>query len=384
MVLAHTSVQGGMENKSDRLVFIDVARTYAVILALLTHALETINLFDQLGSDSVYIRQFTRMATPMFVFMFGFMVELVYVKRVEQGQSSVSKWLYIRSFQCYVAYALTSLSAYLGGYKEIEDVLASLVFLSNAHFGNILRVYCIILLLTPIIINIRIKHGIKSLYFFVTLLLIVLFYLPPLQSFDFNLAGRPLNILFGIGNNLGGPSIVGALVFYFSGMITASSLRSNSSKQLTFNFYKQTAILLIFFLIAGWVLISDTPKDAWTYFSDFTYRKHNAPAYFIIGTICSLIVIATLAFIFERVKVTRFILYLLPIGTSSLISYTLGNVILNIFGQYAGKLNLFLFLLLFLFSVVFITRHHHKIPFYQKIKGLMNLEYRKVFQRTSG
>lgn len=195
MVLAHTSVQGGMGNKSDRLVFIDVARTYAVILALLTHALETINLFDQLGTDSVYIRQFTRMATPMFVFMFGFMVELVYVKRVEQKQSSVSKWLYIRSFQCYVAYALTSLSAYFGGYKTIEDVLASLVFLSNAHFGNILRVYCIILLLTPTIINIRIKHGIKSLYFFITLLLIVLFYLPPLQSFDFNLAGRPLNIL---------------------------------------------------------------------------------------------------------------------------------------------------------------------------------------------
>ncbi|KGO34480.1 hypothetical protein JT06_07930 [Desulfobulbus sp. Tol-SR] len=59
----------------NRLTFIDVARTYAILLALLSHVFAATGFFQQLGSDALLIRQFTRMATPLFMFMFGFMNE---------------------------------------------------------------------------------------------------------------------------------------------------------------------------------------------------------------------------------------------------------------------------------------------------------------------
>lgn len=66
------------------------------------------------------LKQFTRSATPIFVFMFGFMVEFVYTRRARNlGVSAVRRRIYVRSFQCYVAYALVSFSAYLGDYKTI-------------------------------------------------------------------------------------------------------------------------------------------------------------------------------------------------------------------------------------------------------------------------
>ena len=56
-----------------RLVFIDFARSYGVFLALLSHALIATGAYEQLaGGDATIIRSVTRMATPMFVFMFGF------------------------------------------------------------------------------------------------------------------------------------------------------------------------------------------------------------------------------------------------------------------------------------------------------------------------
>jgi hypothetical protein len=74
-------VRIAMQANLSRLHFIDFARTYAVFLALLAHSLETTGVIDRLGEDSLYIRQFTRTATPIFVFMFGFMIEFVYATR---------------------------------------------------------------------------------------------------------------------------------------------------------------------------------------------------------------------------------------------------------------------------------------------------------------
>jgi uncharacterized membrane protein len=42
-----------------RLHFIDFARTFAVVLALLDHSLNNTEVLDRLGADSLYIKQFT-------------------------------------------------------------------------------------------------------------------------------------------------------------------------------------------------------------------------------------------------------------------------------------------------------------------------------------
>lgn len=371
-----------MEKSPNRLTFIDVARTYAIILALLAHALITTGAIDKLGADSIYIKQFIRMATPMFVFMFGFMVEFIYVKRASNcGVKQISRRLYVRSFQCFVAYVLTSMCAWLGGYKSLESVVNSIIFLSEARFGNILRAYCVMLLVTPFIIKLRLKIGVKLLYFALVLLLILHAFISHLQTIDFGILNHPMNILFGIGIHQGGPSVIGAFIFYLAGMIVAAGVGRGDLNPK--EFYKSIASLFVVMLVAGAFLIQDNLYDTWRFFSNATYRKLNDPGYYIIGTCCSLLAIAVCYALIGNRKLIKPLSFILPIGTSSLISYTVGNMLLNLFGQYSQRVELIVFLVVFFSAVVLITRNITSMPFYNKAFTLMNLEYRKAFQRTS-
>ncbi len=371
-----------MEKSPTRLTFIDVARTYAIVLALFAHALATAGAFDKLGADGIYIKQFIRMATPMFVFMFGFMVEFIYATRARNGGvKQVSRRIYVRSFQCFVAYVLTSICAWLGGYKSLESVVSSIMFLSDSRFGNILRAYSVMLLVTPFIIKLRLKVGVKLLYFALVILLIFHAFISHLQTIDFGILNHPMNILFGIGIHQGGPSVIGAFIFYLAGMIVAAEVgRGNLNPK---EFYKSIASLFVAMSVAGAFMIQDNLYDTWRFFSDLTYRKLNDPGYYIIGTCCSLLAIAICCALIGNRKLIKPVSFILPIGTSSLISYTAGNMLLNLFGQYSQRVDLIIFLVVFFTVVVLITRNITSIPFYNKAFTFMNLEYRKVFQRTS-
>ncbi len=76
--------------RTERFLFIDAARTYAVILALLSHFLRPSGVASELGQNILYINQFTRMATPMFLCIYGFLIEYVYVPKVEAGGAALS------------------------------------------------------------------------------------------------------------------------------------------------------------------------------------------------------------------------------------------------------------------------------------------------------
>src|SRR5215472_18913485 len=139
-----------------RLHFIDFARTFAVVLALLAHSLSNTGVFDRMGADSLYIKQFIRTATPIFVFMFGFMIEFVYATRARaSGVASIQRRLRVRSFQCYFGYCLTSFCTLLGGEQSLYQFAKSLAFFGDSRFGNILRVYAVVMLFTPLLVRLR-------------------------------------------------------------------------------------------------------------------------------------------------------------------------------------------------------------------------------------
>ncbi len=416
-----------MKISSQRLTFIDVARTYAVCLALLSHALIAVDFFDELGQGRLYIKQFTRLATPMFVFMFGFMIEFVYVRRAYDGNlASISSRIYIRSFQCYVAYALTSLCALIGGFKSLQGFVASLVFLSDSRFGNILRVYSVMLLLVPVIIKLRLTLGVKFLYLALVALLAAHASIDHLQGIDFGLLNKPLNIFFGIGQARGGPSILGAFLFCVSGMIVASSLlpfgevfdrratvcpweqpeapteariaeRNAPLRRRLFResvnppravsrpvaFYQSIAVLASVLCIAGMILITESPAEAWEHFVDFSYRKVNAPGYFIIGTLYSLLVISIFHLAIGTRTIRKPFAYLMPLGTASLISYTAGNMLLNLFGSYFKTINPLLFLAGFFLAVLLITTNIRSLPFYENVLAFLSFDFAQAFKRTS-
>lgn len=367
------------EVSSKRLLFIDIARTYAVILALLSHAFVSTGYFDQIGPNAILIRQFTRMATPMFVFMFGFMVEFIYVRKYEiEGFNSINKRILSRSFQCYVAYALTSFSALLGGYKSLEGFFASLFFFSDSRFGNILRTYSMMLLITPFIIKLRVRFGLKFLIGSLILLISCYSFIHYFSSLDLGIFNHHFNFLFGIGLQRGGPSVLGALSFFIAGMICASSLKSYKSQldPNMFNFHYTSLLLITILSILGFLLIKEDFRDMWVLFSDGIYRKNNTPEYYIIGIVGSLLTITLFYFIVGSRTPSKKIKFILPIGTSSLISYTTGNLILNLFNVKTNDMNVFVFVFLFFTAVILVTTHINKVPYYKEVSNVMNLKLR--------
>lgn len=369
-----------------RLTFIDVVRAYAIFLALLAHTFAATGFFKQLGSDALLIKQFTRMATPLFVFIFGFMIEFVYVRRAQHiGLPTIYNRIFIRSFQCYIAYALTSFSAVLGGYKSIEGFLSSLLFFSNSRFGNILRTYSVMLLFVPFIIKLRLKFGVKFIFFSLILLITSYSFIDEFQSIDFGFFNHQFNILFGVGLHKGGPSVYGALSFCFAGMFMASSLSRDEieNDNSLSNFYFASLVLLITLLFLGNAFIKEDIIEAWKLFSGFTYRKNNAPAYYIIGTFGSVLTITLFCFLIGYRTLPKPIKFILPIGTSSLISYTAGNIILNLLSVRANSMNLFVFVILFFFAIILIVRHINIFPYFNFFSDLMNFKYHKASQRIS-
>ena len=366
---------------STRLAFIDIARTFAVFFALFSHAIGTAGFIHQLDSDALILAKITKFATPLFVFMFGFMVEFVYVRKAERaGIGSIYNRILIRSFQCYVAYVLTSFCAYLGDYKSIEGFFASLLFFSDSRFGNILRTYSVMLLLTPFIINLRIRFGVKFLFFSFISLIISYTFISELKLIEFGIFNNHFNIFLGIGPVENGPSVYGALSFYLAGMIMASSL-SQDETGITNKiscFYVTSFLLAAILLILGALLIKENANEAWELFTNYSYRKYNAAGYYIIGTLGGVSIMFLFYFLIGAKTPFKSIALILPVGTSSLISYTAGNVILNLLGEKVKDMNLIVFILLFFLAITLISRYIHKMPFYIFFTHLMNFKYTKT------
>ena len=371
-----------MPSAPDRLTFIDFARTYAVFLALLSHALNTTGTFQHMGESSLYIRQFTRMATPMFVFMFGFMIEFVYARKARLlGLESVQRRLLVRSFQCYFAYGLTSLCSVLGGFETLDGFLRALLFLGDSRFGNILRVYAVLMLMVPLLIRFRLRYGPKAIYL---ALVLVIFSFPLLngtESFSFGRFDHPLNVLAGLGPALGGPSVWHSLSFLLAGMFLASSLNADGPIRLS-RFYLFALVLLVTCVVLRVLLVADPFPDAWWKFVDFTYRTHNMAGYFVIGIFGSVVSIGVVCFLVGVRKLPRPIQALMPVGYASLFSYTLGNVLLNLFGSFAGRVPSLVFLIPFFAAVLVITSIRKRLLFYDVLNDILNFRFNKVLQRT--
>lgn len=360
-----------------RLTFIDVARTYAILLALLSHVFAATGFFQQLGSDALLIRQFTRTATPLFMFMFGFMIEFVYARRAaSDGVGVIRNRILARSFQCYMAYALTSFCAVLSGYLSLKGFLGSLLFFTDSRFGNILRSYSVMLLIAPFIIRLRLMFGAKFMFLALVAILVSHAFIDCLQTIDFGIFNHQFNMLFGIGLHKGGPSVYGALSFVLAGMFVASSLNrdrhGDDSRHSAFPF--AASVLLVTVLLSGLVLIREDGAEAWRLFAGTAYRANNAPAYYIIGIIGSVITIVSIFFVVGDRALPEPIRYILPLGTSSLISYTAGNVILTLVGAKAGSMNLLVFVILFFATTLGITRNIERTPCYTVLSDLMNFK----------
>jgi len=136
-------------------------------------------------------------------------------------------------------------------------------------------------------------------------------------------------------------------------------------------------------LMLGAALIDEPLFEAWKKFAGPTYRVSNMAGYYIIGIFCSVVSITVFCFLIGFRSFPFSAKYLLPIGCSSLFSYTLGNVFLNLFGSFARQFHPLLFLFLFFSCVLFFTIIKRRLPFYGVISDILNFGHNKELQRPN-
>lgn len=142
--------------RQPRLVFIDVARSFAILAALAAHAVTVFAVWPAVppGLAKAAGNALFYTATPIFFLLFGVMLELVQVRRRERdGALAVSRSLGLRAGQCWLGLLLGMLCAWLSGRLtsgQLPDALLNLIDTPNS---GILRFYTAAMLLCiPVVI----------------------------------------------------------------------------------------------------------------------------------------------------------------------------------------------------------------------------------------
>lgn len=316
-----------------RLQFIDVARALAIALAMLAHGMITFGGWDQLGERAPYVQLFTRTATPLFIFMFGMMLEIVYVRRMSRsGLQPVSRRLLVRSMQCYVGFIATAAAGWIGGNLSGTEFLSTFIFLEDAQFGNILRFYSVALLLAIPFLWARKRLGAWVLVATIAGIWAGDLLLQPYKGVSFGFYDHWISIGLGTGAIWGGPSVWHGTTFMLAGMLLASALTEWRERGLK-KFYKTAALFSLAPLsVIGWLVAeSSLTHVAGNFASVGVYRAANHIGYYAIGTFACIVILVALAHLIPlKRKLPDWTHSFLVLGYSSLLSYTLGNIILNL------------------------------------------------------
>ena len=365
----------------DRILFVDVARAYAVYLALSAHALHVFGVPDV--SEFVYnYPYFTSMATPMFIFMFGVMVELVYCRKAIEGVEQWKVNLVNRSFQCYVGYALTSLSAFVLGYYGFSHFLSSLAFLADSRYGNILFIYSFSLIVMIPLVILRKRMGV---WFFPLSILALLLINNAATSMTIG-ADAPysylMNRFFGVGEGSMGPSLLFALQFIILGMWVGSAINSGDSATRFYLFSMFISILILVYLVFSLHIDSiEKLKQVMTFYAYGPYRTENSLNYFFFGGFYSLVTFSLIRLFVEKFSVVRYLGVLVsPVGVCSLLVFTSGNIYLNVLGEASSVLYPSVSLTVFYVVMFLIAKYRQKVPGYARIMRALNwvrLSYEK-------
>jgi surface polysaccharide O-acyltransferase-like enzyme len=317
-----------------RIVFVDAARGLAVVLALFIHSLATFgSWYDLPVVPRAIIRVFTSAATPTFIVLFGAMLELIYYRALlVDGPQRVQARLLRRSVNCYVAYLATVAAGVVSGRRTISAAIAAALSLGDARYGNILKFYAIALVLAIPLLMLRRRKGLGvtvvlglGLWAFVPLL----DYLPwPAVTSRFSyvtgtLFGRP------IGRSW--ISLLHSQALVVVGMTIGWGLTQGLSRQRWTALYRTFACVIAGCLAIGVVLaLQMSVRQVIGSYLTMRFRQLHHIGYYSLGLLEATALIAALAVILPpRLRYGPRLVPVLTLGRSSLLSFTLGNCLLN-------------------------------------------------------
>lgn len=321
-----------------RLNFIDVARAFAIALALFSHAMITFGGWSHY--DIAWARAFTRMATPLFVFMFGMMLELAYVRKAARGGlADIRGRLFARAKDCYVWYLLTIVSAIVGGYIAFGEALGPVVFLGSVHYGDILQFYAVALAVAPALVWLRLRLGPGVLVALLAAIwLLDGVWLDGLADTSFGPLTPWVGIVLGAGSYHVGPSVLHGFTFVLAGMLVGAGLQGWRERGLR-RFYGYAFGMLAVAVAAAAVVAvlpgpDGVPRGAVGVLKGFVdysvFRADNHLGYYAAGLALCLGTLLVLSWTVPRSALPAWSAVPLQFGQSSLLSYALGDILLNV------------------------------------------------------
>lgn len=189
-----------------RIIGLDAARSLAIVLAMSSHVFADVGLYAHMSEPLTRVAGFAfQIATPTFILLFGTMLEVVYRPRwtTRQARHGVAMRLLSRAFQCWVLYALTILTLTLtdDGYS-VPYSTATILFMGNSPYTEILKFYAIVLAIAPILLWIRARTGLLPL---------------AVAALACHAAWPLLSGLPDVQNDLGAPTPVASLMQFLTG-----------------------------------------------------------------------------------------------------------------------------------------------------------------------
>ena len=322
-------------SKTGRIEFVDVVRAYAIVLVTFGHALGDLRVWRALPLPVADVLTFvTRGGTPMFVLLFGMMVELVHVRRAERdGVAAIAPRLRRRALDCYGCYLFVSACAAYGGSSDWMSFGKSAVFAAGAGFGTVLGTYAVLLLAVPTMLRLRLRFGLWMAPMTVaTVWALDQLVLSRFDGVDTGPWAYSLDFVFGAGRHVRGPSVLHALSFVGAGMFLAAGLRRWHSSGAR-DFRRHAASVAA---VAGIVVVFLASRDGFGAvvegFREYhLFRRHNAPGYFAVGTLTAVGALAVAAVAVPRRGLPAWADVPLQLGRSSLLAFTLGSAGLHLY-----------------------------------------------------
>lgn len=285
----------------------------------------------------VPVRFVMQMAPPIFIILFGSMLEIVYRPRLAAGRYlEVTGRLLTRALQCYLLYLVTLVALMAVGRISVGYMLRCALMLGATPYADILKFYTLALAFAPMLLVIRARWGLIPLAVFSILvhlahpLIIGVPHMPAVGGEDY--FSPFLGFMAGIASqDVGGPSVLHGMTFVAWGMIIGYAVNLLLNGETDQEKHKGRSLLaamvVVAFAVAARLWNWSDPFATLTGLSDLSLRNGNYPIYFALS--CGVTIVSVLAcvFLYDR-RGVKLGLSLDFVGRTSLFTFSFGNVLL--------------------------------------------------------
>lgn len=282
-----------MSKARHRIPAIDIARSIAILLAMLSHSISAYNGGEHLYSP--WLQLALRPATATFILLFGTLMELNYARKYrERGPAAAASALFSRAIQCYVLYVFScAVLSLVEGYS-LAYFLRMALLLGATPYTDILKFYAVILLLSPLLLRARIRWGLPRLALACLAVHVIHFLFYPLPFYEDFPGSRILfGFLYGATTDIAGPSVLHGLTFVITGMWLGHRLQQSKGRRRLLDAQHPQVIALLglclLLLIAGW-----SSHDEGNFFyalATLHFRNSNSYVYFAFGIACAILIL---------------------------------------------------------------------------------------------